>query len=353
MSERLEYSREAARITLDKVDAWDELNAASFPEANEKFAGKTRELWQEFAVSGKAYYDRNKGKHILYQCSDLDGEATQGILKMAGINMDKLTYVNPGESLAGAINIETGYKLGVVYEPETKTAWFDHHQNNQSEVTSTAEIMYQTLVSLGLMEKSLPLDRTTDFVTKIDNREYPAEAFLKRGRILLGLHKYFPFNKLVEYFTDHTTPLEEISPEEIEKWGLTQASRQMQMMVDHAMRTLTRMEQAGKVVETQFGRVVVNENMELKAGASAAYVRHDGILNLVPGVSFTLYLKSGRFNETYLRYKLGEKFQGKIIRGNIWKFNHTPEELKLTREDILEAIKPHPLFKFGRIRDSF
>jgi len=154
----------------------------------------------------------------------------------------------------------------------------------------------------------------------------------------------------VEYFTHHETPLEELSSEEIDKWGLTQNSRQMQTMVGEAMQTLSRMERDGKVVKTQYGRVVVNENMELKAGAAAAYVRHDGILNLVPGVSFTLYLKEGWFDERVLRFRLGENFQGKIIRRQIWKFDHTAEKLKLTEKDILGAILTPTYVKFGKQR---
>jgi hypothetical protein len=38
-----EYSREAAKITLDKVRSWEELNAATLQAADEKF----KEAWQE------------------------------------------------------------------------------------------------------------------------------------------------------------------------------------------------------------------------------------------------------------------------------------------------------------------
>lgn len=179
MSEQYKDSREAARITLDKVSSWEDLNAATIAEADEKFKEKTKELWNKFAVSGVLQFDKKEGKQVLRPFTDLDGKSALGILEQAGINTTNLTYVKPGEYLEGAINLDTGDKFGVVYEEPTYTAYFDHHAPGTKEVTSTTEIVYKTMVDLGIMEKSEHIDRLVDFVTKIDNRKYPAEAFLK------------------------------------------------------------------------------------------------------------------------------------------------------------------------------
>lgn len=83
--------------------------------------------------------------------------------------------------------------------------------------------------------------------------------------------------------------------------------------------------------------MVINENNELKVGSSAAYVKYDGIINITPGKSFAVTFKEKDIDETAIRKKLGEKFQGKIIRGKMWIYNED-EPLKLTTDDIIKAL---------------
>jgi hypothetical protein len=336
-SQSIEYSHQAARITLDKVSSWEDLNAATLEEGNRKFNAKTLELWNEFAVSGVLQFDKKEGKQVLRPYTDLDGNATLGILKMSGINTENLTFVKPGESIRGVICLDTGDRFGVVYDPESYTAWIDHHEKGRDEVTSTAQIMYETVTSLGLLEKTPALDKAVDFVTKIDNRKYPAEQFLRSGKTILGLHRGFPFDKLVTYFESHDSPQEELTPEELEKYGLNEAAEQQQKIVDEAMLTLTKMEQEGKVADTRYGSVVINVNHELRVGASGAYVRHDGILNITPGKSFAVTLKERLLDESKLKEILGDKFQGKIIRNEMWIYDDEAP-LNLSQEEILSAL---------------
>ena len=103
------------------------------------------------------------------------------------------------------------------------------------------------------------------------------------------------------------------------------------------MNKLGEMEKEKKVIDTSYGEVVINENNELKVGASAAYVKHDGIINMTPGKSFAVTFKEKDINEEDLKNKLGDKFQGKIIRGKMWIYNGK-EPLKLTTKDIIEAL---------------
>lgn len=226
-----------------------------------------------------------------------------------------------------------------MYDSETDTAWFDHHEKGHEEVTSTAKIMYETMLALGLLERTKALDRAVEFVTNVDNRKYPAEEFLKSAKTLVGLQRSVEFNNLVKYFEDHTSPQEELTPDEFEKYGLKQAAELQQKTVTEAMETLTRMEQEGKVVETVYGSIVINENNELRVGSSAAYVRHNGVLNITPGKSFALTLKEGTINEEELKKRLGDRYQGKIIRGNMWIYNDPEENLHLSKVEIIGALK--------------
>lgn len=89
-----------------------------------------------------------------------------------------------------------------------------------------------------MLEKSEDLDKLVDFVTKIDNRQYPPEEFMKSAKTILGLQRDLDFNKLLAYFKEHQSPIEELNPEELTKYGLKEASERQQKIIDEAMETL-------------------------------------------------------------------------------------------------------------------
>lgn len=198
--------------------------------------------WKKFAVSGVLAFDKEKGGQVLRPFTDLDGNCALGILKLAGVNIGKLTYVKPGESLKDAINLDTGDKFGVVYDEDTHTAYFDHHKKGKKSVTSTTEIMYKTMVEFEKIKPSKELDRLVDFVTKIDNRQYSPEKFLRSAKTILGLQQWLKFEQILAYFKDHESPTEELTPEEFEKYDLKEAALKQQAIIDEAMKTLDRME---------------------------------------------------------------------------------------------------------------
>lgn len=333
-----ENVRKATEITLGKINSYDELNAITEKEGDEKFSEKTKELWKEFAVSGVMSFDKATKQRKLQPYTDLDGRTTIELLKMAGINTDNLEYIEPGKVKKGKINLDTGDKLGVEYDAETDTAIFDHHVSDSKTVTSTAEIMYNVLSDLNLIKKNEALDRLVDFVTKMDNRKIPPGEFLKSGKTIVGIQRHLDFDKLLKFFKDHESPFDELTPEEFEKYGLREAAEAQQKIVDDAMRKLEEMEKEGKVVNTKYGSILINKNNELRVGASAAYVKHDGILNYTPGKSFAVTLKEKDIDGDDLKNKLGDKFQGKIIRGKMWIYNES-EPLKLSIEEIIKSLK--------------
>ncbi|MFH0755044.1 MAG: hypothetical protein V1910_00030 [bacterium] len=306
--------------------------------------------WKKIAVSGVLQFDKERGKQILQSFTDLDGRSALGILKMAGIDTSNLIYVRPGKYLEGAVNLDTGDKFGVVYDEETQTAFFDHHA--KGIITSTTKIVYKAMMNLqrskktdlaiGLkpIEKTEAMDKLVDFVTKIDNRQFPPEEFLKSAKTILGLcfQKDLDFNKLLAYFKEHASPMEELTIEELEKYGLKDSAEKQQKIIDGAMETLERMEKEGKIIDTKYGKIVINKNNELKVGSSAAYVKFDGIINITPEKSFAVTLKEGKFDEEELKNKLGDKFQGKIIRGNMWIYNDK-EPLNLSMEELINSLK--------------
>lgn len=294
--ESVGYAKEAAKSVMpEEIKSWEELSQSICNLAREKKRPEFREKilgnWKEFAVSGVFQFDKEKGEQILRPFTDLDGRCALGLLKEAGFDVSNLTYVKPGEYLRGAINLDTGDRFGVVYEEPTYSLFFDHHKPGTREVTSTTEIVYKTLIGLRFLKKSEELDRLVEFVTKIDNRQYPPEEFLKSSKTILGLQRDLDPEKLLVYFKEHQAPTEELSPQELTIYGLKEASEKQQQIIDEAMETLKRMEEEGKVIDTQNGRVVVNVNNELKVGASAAYVKYDGIINFTPDKSFAVTFK--------------------------------------------------------------
>lgn len=332
-SEQFQFSREAAKITLGKISSWEELNAATLEEADKKFNEKIKETWKEFAVHGVLVFDPKEGRQVLKPFTDLDGKSALGILKLAGIDTSKLTYVRPGESIGGSINLDTGDKIGVVYDQETGTSYFDHHAKDAKEITSATKIMYETMIDLGKLKKTENMDKLVDFVTKLDNFKYPPENFLKSHKTILGLQRDLDFDKLAEYFKEHQSPTEELTPEQFEKYGLKEASEKQQKLVEESTQTMDKMEKEGKVIDTSYGRILINEKNELKIGAPAAYTRYDGIINYIPNISFAVMFKNKDINEKLLKEKLGDKFQGKVIRGKMWIYNNN-EPLKLNLEEI-------------------
>ncbi len=340
--ESVEYAKEAAKSVIpEEIKSWEELNQSIVNLDKEKkkpeFRKKILESWKKFAVSGILQFDKERGEQVLKPFTDLDGKCALGLLEKAGFDVGNLTYVKPGEYLKGAVNLDTGDQFGVFYEESTHSLYFDHHKPGTKNVTSTTEIVYKTLVGLGLLEKSEDLDRLVDFVTKIDNRQYPPEEFMRSAKTILGLQRDLDFNKLLAYFKEHQSPIEELTPEELIKYGLKEASERQQKIIDEAMATLKKMKKEGKIVNSEYGEVVVNVENELKVGASAAYVEYDGIINFTPNKSFAVTLKERDIDEGKLRQKLGEKFQGKIIRGKIWLYNEK-EPLQLKLEEIVEAL---------------
>lgn len=322
------------------------LEGETIKETNENFEKATRDLCSELTVSGVLQYDKEKGEQVLKPFSDLDGESSISILKLAGIKIDNVNYVRPGEHKEGSINLDTGDRFGVEYDEDTSTLFLDHHAKGNSEKTSTAAIVYKTLDKLGLFkdiyrkdEKLKPaLNKLVDFVTKIDNRQYPPEEFLKSAKTVLGLQRSVNFDRLLEYFKDHDSPTEELEADNFENYGLKEAALKQQAVIDESMDTMEKMEKDGKFFNSIFGSILINQNNELKIGASAAYLRHDGIINFTPGKSFAFTLKNNSFDELFLKKSLKEKFQGKIIRGQMWIYNEQ-EPLKLQLQDLIEATK--------------
>src|SRR3989344_3057828 len=119
------------------------------------------------------------GKSQLKLRPDLDAMGGVFLMDLAGINYKMVTFVPKGKEMAGAVHIDTGGKPELTIE-EDGSIFFDHHGSERGKPTSATAIVYESLTKAGMLKKEKWLDNFSQFVTQIDNLDYPIdEEFLK------------------------------------------------------------------------------------------------------------------------------------------------------------------------------
>lgn len=325
-------ARLGAEITLSRINDYNELWAETEQRGDEKFKEKTRELWKQFAVHGKVLKDKESGKLKVMKFTDLDGNASLGLLELAGIDTKNLEHKEPGKYTKGKINLDTGERHGVVIEDGGKTVFIDHHSDESGKDSSATRFTYDLLVSLGLLERQEYLDKLVEFVTQADNKTYPNEEryFKNYSRNLFGLKDHIKFKHLVEFFKDGHQPHEVLQEKELKKMNLLQASKQKKSMVEKSLAELEAMKENGLIVKTpRYGQIAVDLNRKIPFGFDA--IRHAG---------YQTYLSWSPADKSFFISSvlpITDYFaQGKNIRGTMWikpPIDETP--LTVTLKDIL------------------
>lgn len=271
-------SRKGALATLSRIkeykDLPEELWAETEQEGNEKFIEQTRKLWSDLAVHGILGKSKEGEVNILHQ-TDLDGRASIGLLKLAGINTSGVEYVEPGKYVSGKINLDTGDRHGLVVEDGGKTVFFDHHTDKSGSATSAAKLVYEALLAMGLLKKEGHLDRMVEFVTQIDNKTFPNEERYFKGSMLtmLGLQRFVKFEALLRFFKEGRSPTELLSTDDLEKYNLLNAAMRQKEIVERSLAVLEDMEAKGLIVESErYGKIAVDIGKQLPGGFDAAKV---------------------------------------------------------------------------------
>jgi len=336
-----DFARDAAKITLSKIERYDLLNAETEQEGDEKFKQETQRLWKDLAVHGVLGY--KNGKPSLFNFGDLDGRSSLALLKRAGINTGNVEYIKPGEHVGGFLNIDTGNQNGLVLLDENGqlTAYMDHHGDEAGNDTSAAAITYKTLVELGLLEREECLDEAVEFVTQMDNKTFPdaGQYFKDSYRNLLGLQRYIEFEKLVEFFKDGKNPTDNLSEDEIVKYGFVKNSKnrsnELKTVIEDSLRQLDELKKNGFIVESEkFGKVVVDVGGKVQAG-----------FNAVVAEGYDTYIKWGLTGGGFFitsKFDFPEDFKlddGIKPRSKMWlrpAFDETP--VKTNMGDVLRAF---------------
>ncbi|MFA5023636.1 MAG: hypothetical protein WC523_01585 [Patescibacteria group bacterium] len=332
---------EAAKAVFSKKSE-EELEGATIKETNENFTRAARKLWKDFAVHGVLRKNQETGEIELQKFTDLDGKAATGLLKAAGLDIRKLQYVYPGESLPGYTNIDTGGKSGVEFQETDKSVFIDHHGAEENNSSST-DLTYQTLVKLGLLKKEKHLDKLVEFVNYEDSKTFPNEEFYFKDsdKNLLGLSHFMKFEKLEEFFKDGHTPTESLKKEDLMKYGLIYKDNHGQIIdrpaeqkkiIDDSLAKLKEIEEQGMIFESpEYGRIVVDKNGQVKGGGTAARAYDCPV--------YINWNKTGFFISS--KKPLAADFilsEGIKVRNRMYLKSADQEPLKITLEEVLEKF---------------
>ena len=304
----------------------------STEKGDEVFAQKTRELWKKIAVHGFVQKNEKTGKNFITNYSDLDGKTALKILQLAKIDTSKVEYLAQGSWKEGYINVDTGDQYGVVVD--NKTAFFDHHGKIMlGTATSAAQLVYETMVGLKLIDRTPALDKMINFVTQMDNKTFPDEEryYQDSDRTMLGLQGFVKPETLLQFFKDNKNPTKRLTDQELRRYGLDRRSKEMSAKLTKSEEEFRK----ARIIETaRYGKVVIDDGKKIPLGFNTALANGcDSYVNWSPDINeFKIYTKADLPNDFLL--------QGEKQRGKMWiKPSHDNQPLTVTLDDVIGALK--------------
>ncbi len=319
--------RKLAQITLARIPSYRELNLEDKTKREDIFKEKTRELWKEIFV---------------HKNEDLDARSALGILKLAGIQIDLKKDVKripkSSKPTAKGIYIDVGGREGVVIEDEGGTAFLDHHDPEKSGINNSAtKVTYESMIKLGLLERTDDLDRLVEFVTQMDNRAYSItkEEFENSSwQTLKGLQRFIDFEHLLQFFKDGENPTEDLLKEDLEKYGLEEGSKTKKRVIKNSRETFEKMENEGLIVPSKrYGNIAVNIGRRKLEGGFDAAEAYGCQAYIIWNPT-----KKGLFIST--KEPITDNFsQGKRMRETMWFMEHGYRgPFTITLNEILEKM---------------
>ena len=284
-----------------------------------------------------------------HQQQDLDAKTAVFLLSKAGIKIN-LQEVKKGDKAPGRINLDTGGQEGVVFDKTSETLYLDHHAPHSGRATCAAKLVYETLVDLGLLNRTPALDKMIDFVVKIDNKtfsftspEVEKEHFERSHSTILGLQRYIAPENLLLYFESNDDPTKTLTAAELREYRLSGRNKEMAKSIKDSQSAMKAIEKAGFIIYTGdiskdgYGSIVVDVGKRIPLGADAAWAEgYDGYLNWNP-------LQNGFFITTKkpLDFDLpqGEKIRGTMI---IKPFGDDEPSISVKLEDVLAKLTAAP-----------
>ncbi|HMP67702.1 MAG TPA: hypothetical protein PKA60_03060 [Candidatus Paceibacterota bacterium] len=207
----------------------ENINKLNKAETSRRIGKMLQDGVNEIVIHGENKKD-SEGKDILSLRPDLDSRAAIYLMELAKIDYNHLTFVPKGDWVEGSLNIDTGEEDGPLIT-DNGTVFLDHHGPHRAEkgrATSATEIVYDILLREKFLKEEKYLNNLVDFVTDIDNADYPLdrEYFMKDWwRSLYGLQKAISFESLVNIIKSGKNPREPFSTEEAKSATVEMANK--------------------------------------------------------------------------------------------------------------------------------
>ena len=352
--------RAAASHTIYKAEKYDDLNAPTLAEGEQKFLDLTRKLWTELTVHGK---DENGN---VTNRADLDAYACLKLVEIAGIkvDMDKVNFVKAGDKAESGVIMDTSNNDGIIAEEEGKRLIFDHHGLESDRNTSATKYVYETLTELGLIKKEAYLDKFVDFVTKCDNADFSLdkmnEIYDNYSKNLYGLAFRMKVDDILNLFKDGVDPEKELpkdylaehtyfNPKDKKEESLTQLSEFMTGQMARGRESLKKVEQAGFFVDTgaeNFGKILIDTGKNIGKGRNYPRIEKENVSSQLEIFlkGYGGYLVWSPINNSFVLYtqkKMERNMfsQGFNMRGHMWlKPQNSQEKLTITLEEIFSKL---------------
>ncbi len=338
---RIELARIGTEFILGKIKNFEELKAETEKEGDKILINKARELWGALAVH------RKNGANF----TDLDGKCSLGIFSLAGIkfNPRDIKYVDAGQYVEGATNLDTGGKHGTILEKngDSETLFVDHHGEETGSKTSAAQKAYDLMMAMGLLGKRKYLDNLVDFVNHVDNADYSSdylgEYFKNSWNTFAGLEKFAQFYAVREFFKSDENPdwYRQLNSEELKKYGFiyekngktVDRSLEQKNAVEKSLEALNSLEKEGMIIDSpRYGKIVVDIGGQIPNGFVAARAYQcDSYIRWSPDKKSFFISSSKLLEETYGQ---GVKVRERMII----KPTLDPGDLKVSLEEIITKM---------------
>ena len=276
-------------------------------------------VFRSFAVHGRVSYE---GGRKIYEDSDLDAKVCLGLVNLVGWETktkgkDKnVSYIDFDKRLKGTVHLDVGQYSGITFLQETskgletlelsnkrkleerktdKNFFFnlgviiDHHPEGAS---SASMMVFKLLDKLGMFENNKDIKRgdirtakqLVRFVDIVDSRGFQEigkpQNWNKSDRTILGLYRFMGLNNLWKFFQEDGDFYRPLNNYELRKYGLIYADNKkrktvnkqelQRKIIDSSNKKLKELGKGKFIINTKFGKMVIDAKRELAGGAMAA-----------------------------------------------------------------------------------
>jgi len=388
LNEFLEYSnsdslekekirkRKSADVIVKRIDKYEKLNLSDEELkdknniekiSNEKLKEEAKKVLEDLVVHGRLVKNEKTGEFKIVKNGDLDVKASLYLFKLAGVNLDKVEYVAPGDYREGKVNVDTGEMDGVSVL-EDGTVFIDHHWVASSNQVSATQHTYDFLKDLGFFEDEEfeYLGRMVKFINQVDNFNYPQKYFKNyfedSWKTLIGINRMLSEKDLEKFFKYKDVKGKTISPDSpmsiglLKKFGFIFKKKNatnesgkalsQKETVSKSKERLEEMERDGFVIDSKkYGKICLNIDSNLPGGIEAAKAFGCGLIVnwFSNGNGFFISSLEGKGIE--------DKFPvGKNIRKTMW-VNPSNSKKGLSLDKILKVIVDDGFEPSGKLKE--